>query len=103
MADAAPVPALVSVTGTPVEPGSLLFDPDWYREQHPDVAMVGVDPVRHYLENGWQEGRDPNPFFDTIGYRNANPDVVASRMNPFLHYLLYGAREGRSPSPDRTS
>ncbi len=77
---------------------TLLFDPDWYRTQYPDVALAGVDPIRHYFDDGAREGRDPNPFFSTSGYLARYADVVASRMNPFLHYVLYGAREGRSPN-----
>jgi hypothetical protein len=91
--------ALVSDIGTKIAAGSLLFDPEWYRGQYDDVAAALVDPVRHYMENGWREGRNPNAEFDTVWYRTSYPDVASSGMNPFLHYLLYGAREGRRPSP----
>ena len=80
-----------------IDSRSLLFDPIWYWEQYPDVAGMELDPVQHYLGNGYLEGRNPNPFFDTRYYCASNPDVVSSGMNPFLHYLLYGAREGRPP------
>ncbi len=76
---------------------SLVFDPTWYLAQYEDVAAAQLDPVQHYLNNGSDEGRDPNPFFSTVYYCDRNPDVVASGMNPFLHYVLYGAREGRVP------
>ena len=76
---------------------SLVFDPQWYLAQYEDVAAAQLDPVQHYLDNGSDEGRDPNPFFSTVYYCDRNPDVVASGMNPFLHYVLYGAREGRVP------
>lgn len=33
------------------------FDPDIYKELHPDVEAAGVDPYRHYLEFGIKEGR----------------------------------------------
>ncbi len=75
-----------------------LIDPDFYLEQNPDVAEAGVDPLEHYMEWGWREGRDPNPYFDTSFYLEANPDVAASGENPLLHYLLFGWREGRDPS-----
>jgi hypothetical protein len=35
--------------------GSLrsgLFDRSWYLAGHPDVADLGIDPVRHYVESG---------------------------------------------------
>ena len=91
--------ALTSVTGSAIPPISLLFDPDWYLTTYPDVAAAGLDPIRHFFEDGAREGRDPNPFFKTEWYLAQNQDVVASKVNPFLHYLLYGAREGRQPAP----
>ena len=88
-----------SITGTAIDPVSLLFDTDWYRAQYPDVAAAGLDPIRHFFDNGAREGRNPNAYFETIWYVSTNADVAASMMNPFLHYLLYGAREGRKAKP----
>ena len=88
-----------SITGTAIDPVSLLFDTDWYRTQYPDVAAAGLDPIRHFFDNGAREGRNPNAYFETSWYVSANADVAASMMNPFLHYLLYGAREGRKARP----
>jgi glycosyltransferase involved in cell wall biosynthesis len=39
---------------TQLPPG---FDPQAYLLLNPDLAQVGVDPVRHYLKYGQQEGR----------------------------------------------
>ena len=78
---------------------SLLFDTDWYRSTYPDVAAAGLDPIRHFFDNGAREGRNPNTHFETNWYVSNNPDVAASTMNPFLHYILYGAREGRKSKP----
>jgi hypothetical protein len=47
---------------------SGLFDEAWYLERYPDVAAAGIDPVRHYLETGAAEGRDPSPLFNTRFY-----------------------------------
>lgn len=91
-----PMPDRIS---TPIAVLSLIFDQDWYNRAYPDVAAVKLDPVRHYLDNGSREGRNPNPYFDTNWYVSNNPDVAAAGLNPFLHYLLYGAREGRQPAP----
>ncbi len=76
---------------------SGLFDPAWYRAVYPDVAQAGSDPLRHYVEYGWREGRLPNPYFDSAWYLANNPDVVAAAMNPLLHYLRHGDLEGRRP------
>ena len=74
---------------------SSLFDRDWYLEAYPDVAASGIDPVRHYLDNGWREGRDPGPGFSTTAYLKAHADVAAHGTNPLLHYIEYGHSEGR--------
>jgi hypothetical protein len=37
-----------------------LLDPDWYAVRYEDVASRGLDPVRHYLTHGVNEGRYPN-------------------------------------------
>lgn len=73
------------------------FDRNWYLEQYPDVRKAGFDPVGHYHEFGWKEGRNPSPDFDTVHYLMENPDVVASGMNPLLHFVLHGEAEGRLP------
>ncbi len=35
------------------------FDPDWYLAEYPDVARSGIDPARHYILYGRDEGRAP--------------------------------------------
>jgi len=82
------------------------LDPHFYLERYPDVAALGIDPVKHYLASGAREGRDPTPWFSTFGYLNAHHDVKSSGTNPFLHYIEYGREEGRLLSwndPDEKS
>ncbi|WP_321936405.1 glycosyltransferase [Paraburkholderia sp. J8-2] len=44
--------------------GRLLgFDREFYLAQYPDVAHLGIDPLRHYLDHGRAEGRAPTPAF----------------------------------------
>ncbi|MBN2577681.1 MAG: sulfotransferase [Pirellulales bacterium] len=73
------------------------FDAAWYKEQYPDVAAAGADPVRHYTNVGWIEGRNPGPLFDNDWYLRQYPDVPG--INPLAHYLCYGMAEGRAPHP----
>ena len=75
---------------------SSLFDPDWYLLTYPDVARTGTDPLAHYVDHGWREGRDPGPEFETSAYLRANPDVARSGVNPLLHYIEFGHAEGRN-------
>lgn len=73
------------------------FDAEYYLAHNPDIGATHDDPLKHYIEIGWQEGRDPSPDFSTRFYLQANPDVRAHNMNPFWHYLRFGRAEGRSP------
>ena len=80
--------------------GSALFDPGWYLSQNVDVLRAGADPVQHYLQLGYLEGRQPGPHFDGAAYLQANPDVAQSGQNLLLHFLDHGAAEGRRASAD---
>lgn len=81
--------------GTPA--GNPLFDSSFYLAAYPDVAAAGLDPLQHYRDFGWKEGRDPGHCFDTAYYVANNPDVVAAGFNPLDHFYLYGGAEGRNP------
>lgn len=39
---------------------SGLLDAEWYVSRYKDVAASGVDPLRHYVQHGAREGREPN-------------------------------------------
>ena len=75
------------------------LDAVFYRTIYEDVARSGMDPVRHYVDEGWREGRDPAPWFSTDAYLARNPDVAGT--NPFHHYLTWGWREGREAEASR--
>ena len=62
------------------------------------MAASGANPLAHYENFGWKEGRDPSSWFDTLGYLAHNPDVVG--WNPLDHYLQAGVFEGRTPVND---
>lgn len=79
-----------------VEP---FFDADFYLAQNSDVAEVGLDPLTHYLLQGWREGRDPHPDFSTSFYLEENKDVSDTGINPFWHYVVTGKDEGREACP----
>ncbi len=74
---------------------SKYFDKHWYLKMYPDVKKAGVDPVKHYLQFGWKEGRNPSKKFSTNDYLDLNADVKRAKINPLLHYEKYGKREGR--------
>jgi len=82
-------PSLPSIPG---------FDASFYLQQNPDVAAAGINPVEHFVNYGWQEGRDPNPWFDSGFYLQQNPDVATVGINPVEHFVNYGWQEGRNPN-----
>lgn len=73
------------------------FDTPFYLSSNPDVVSSRVDPLKHYLDHGWHEHRDPTPWFSTQFYLDHQPDVRLSGINPFYHYIQSGRAEGRKP------
>lgn len=74
------------------------FDKEFYIKTYSDVQDAGLDPLRHFVEAGWREGRQPSEDFHTDFYLRTNPDVALSGVNPFEHYILIGRFEGRKAS-----
>jgi len=64
------------------------FDSGFYLRAYPDVAAAGLDPLEHYMVQGFREARRPFETFDPVFYRQrylrAAPDA-----NPLLHYLSH--------------
>lgn len=71
------------------------FDQKYYLNTYPDVSSARVDPILHFLEHGWKEGRNPSKIFSVANYLQNNPDVQVDGINPLIHYALHGIREGR--------
>lgn len=76
-----------------------LFDRVYYAAEHSDVAAGAADPLTHFCDFGWQEGRKPNPWFEPAWYLDVNADVREAGLNPLLHYVRHGEIEGRRPAP----
>lgn len=67
-----------------------LFDVDYYFAQNQDVKAAGLDPLSHFLEYGWREGRDPSPQFCVARYISTNPNYRPEDGNPLIHFLRNG-------------
>ena len=67
----------------------------FFRHVGAETRAAGVNPLQHYHDFGWREGRDPSAAFDTQGYLVNNPDVAAANIDPLEHYLMFGIYEGR--------
>jgi len=72
------------------------FDAAYYLRMYPELMKAAIDPLDHYLEFGWKEGRNPRKDFDSHGYLRQHIDVAIAGMNPFVHYIQYGRSEGRT-------
>lgn len=66
------------------------FDFAWYLAANPDVAASRLDPLQHYVEYGWREGRRPNRDFCPVHYTAQHPDVAATGGDPLLHAIQSG-------------
>ncbi len=75
------------------------FDAEYYLNRYSDVRTAKIDPLKHYVEFGWREGRDPNALFSTAYYLSKYGDIRQWGGNPLYHYVAYGRREGRKPNP----
>ena len=80
---------------------SGLFDADYYFATYTDIQPPPQDPIRHYCERGWREGRNPSAEFDTRGYLAAYADIKGAGTNPFWHYVVAGRAELRHANPER--
>ncbi len=77
---------------------SGLFDEKYYLRQYPDVSNAGIDPIWHYVTNGWKEGRDPSATFSTDGYFSNDPEIAESDTNPLIHWIGWASRgNGQRP------
>lgn len=77
---------------------SRLFDENYYITQYPDVQRADINPLMHFVNTGWKEGRNPSAFFDTTFYLETYDDVKKAGINPLVHFIRFGARELRNPS-----
>ncbi len=60
---------------------------------------AAIDPLRHFIDAGLHERRDPNRWFDGAWYVRQYADVAASGAHPLLHYMSEGAKQRRDPHP----
>ncbi len=78
-----------------------LFDAYYYIHQIPSLAQeTRINPLIHFLEIGWNQGRSPHPLFDTSYYLEQRPDVRKAGINPLEHFIKFGANERKkNPHP----
>ena len=69
-----------------------LFDYNFYKSTY--NYNLRIDPLLHYLAEGYLMGYNPNATFDGEYYISTNKKISSSQMNPLLYFVLYGIDEG---------
>lgn len=69
-----------------------LFDYDFYKSEY--NYNLKIDPLLHYLAEGYLKGYNPSAIFDGEYYISTNKKILSSDMNPLLYFVLYGVDEG---------
>ena len=74
---------------------SEFFDEEWYLQNHPEVVVLGYDPIVHYLKFGNRLKYLPSPKFNPSHYYELNYDVRDAGIDALVHFVEYGHAEGR--------
>ena len=69
-----------------------LFDYGYYKSQY--NYNLKIDPLLHYLAEGYLMGYNPSARFDGEYYVSTNKKILESQMNPLLYFVLHGIDEG---------
>lgn len=75
------------------------FDSVYYLSHYHDVRKAGVDPLEHYIDFGWKEGRNPSDEFWTAHYGEQYLKSMPRGTNPLVHYVSVGRDQGLLPNP----
>lgn len=75
---------------------SSFWNSQYYLDTYLDVKDAAIEPLKHFCEFGWKEGRNPSSKFDTNFYLETYPDVRNAGLNPLVHFIQHGIKEGRS-------
>ena len=70
------------------------FDSRFYLDRYPDVAAARRNPMAHFVEHGWLEGRSPSPLIDMRYMAERRPDLTAGGNAVALEAFLCESRSG---------
>ncbi|NLA79564.1 MAG: glycosyltransferase, partial [Chloroflexi bacterium] len=80
---------------------SGLFDPQYYLDSNPDLKILSINPLEHFVMSGWREGRNPSARFNTKFYLRNYHESIPEDQNPLIHYIKKGQKEGKLALPDK--
>ena len=67
---------------------SGLFDEKYYLLTYEDVRKSDINPLKHYIKNGWKEGRNPSANFDTNKYLEKYPELRDKNICPLIDKII---------------
>jgi GT2 family glycosyltransferase/glycosyltransferase involved in cell wall biosynthesis len=77
-----------------------MFDPDWYRERHPESPADPDAALAYYLDQGQASGHSPNRYFDEAWHLCAYPAIAELvRDGAFASAFDSYCRAGSDRSP----
>jgi GT2 family glycosyltransferase len=82
------------------KPGIIRFLGDFDYQSYREKSGISddVDPIEHYIEEGWKQGIAPNSWFDPAFYLARYEDVLDAKTEPYTHYIVCGRGEDRIAS-----
>nr|WP_302135365.1 N-acetylmuramoyl-L-alanine amidase [uncultured Schaedlerella sp.] len=80
-----------------------VYDYEYYINRYGDIAAAFTGDyagaLRHFVQNGMNEGRQAKGTFNVNSYSRAYPDLIKafgdSLKSYYIHYIEYGKAEGR--------
>ena len=67
------------------------FNDRFYLLNNPDVRQADISPLKHYVQHGWKEGRQPCVQFDEI--INTFSGEIVENANPLVQFLVIKRKE----------
>ncbi len=82
---------------------SGIFDPHYYLSNNPDVREADIDPLLHFIQLGWKEGRDPSPQLSMQEYFKKFPELQKGNIQAAVPFLLSKNEEEQNSQLDAKS
>lgn len=73
-------------TSMAIEACRPFFDGQYYKNTYPDIQGSDEDALRHYVESGWSEGRNPSSDFNSVIYIAVNAKTQRF-LNPLVDFV----------------
>lgn len=81
-----------------------IVDSHWYSKNYSDIGESGVDPVKHFVEHGAREGRNPARVFDvnsvmSSAVSSGNKTLISFLEKHYNHRLKTISKQSKTDIP----